>query len=101
MAQPTTIAGLGNSLDVLTKRVDVLTRDLQFHTIRTQLQPRLDQILASHHGVVIPVADPATGTIDPAALDAALAPFGDKHPSTMPAWRRDEVKTLLTSMGRL
>jgi hypothetical protein len=95
------IADAAAGFDVLTARVDMLKRDLEFHTVRTQLQPRLDQILASHSGVFIPAPDPATGTIDPAALDAVLTPLGDNHPSSMPSWRRDEVRALLRTMGRL
>jgi len=89
------------AVDALTTRVDMLTRDLQFHTVRAELQPRLDQILAGYIGIVIPAVDPATGLIDENALFTALTPLGDNHVHSMPAWRRDEVKTLLRSMGRL
>jgi hypothetical protein len=95
------LADAAAGFDALSVRIDNLTRDLQFHTIRAELQPRLDQILAAHSGVAVPASDPATGTIDPCALDSALAPLGDMHPGSMPPWRRDEVKTLLRSMGRL
>jgi len=95
------LADAAAGFDALMARFDGLKRDLQFHAIREELQPRLDQILAAHSGVAIPAADPATGAIDASTLDAALAPLGDKHPSSMPAWRRDEVKALLRSMGLL
>jgi hypothetical protein len=95
------LADTAAAFDVLSARIDVLKRDLQFHTVRTQLQPRLDQILAGYNGIVIPEPDPTTGLIDGDALDAALTPRGANHVHALPESRRGEVKMLLLTMGRL
>ena len=88
------------AFDLLSARVDGFTRDLKFHAVRTELQPRVDQILAGYNGVALPSLS-AAGMFDADELDAALCPLGVGHVHTMPEARRHEVKQLLRSMGRL
>jgi len=100
MAQPTTIAGLGNSLDALTKRVDLLAREIKYTSARERLAPELAGLLAGY-SVSLPPVDESTGLIDEKELSAALRAPPAGHPHAMPAEQQARLRRVLADMGRL